>query len=254
MAQGEREARDKIDFNTMLPNMYLLYLGCQVLVCMYDRSYMERFWPQLEAWLSFRRASSDGLGDTPPQQLRCTVTSVCEEADMFTDDLRKRWACSSVADAQVYLAKNWVAVYDPADKKLQLQKLGHLNYMVRHILSAEDASAPSPPPPVTNTAGQGTSASGASSRSDDRGIQDVKMFLAERCEMREADSQHYAKLLVDLGFDTAKRLQLLLKQWPTELKMKPGRLEASSHYINSPRDHNVKTCRDYIGPPGELPN
>ena len=31
MAQGDRDPMDKLDFNTMLPNMFLIYIGCKVL-------------------------------------------------------------------------------------------------------------------------------------------------------------------------------------------------------------------------------
>ena len=46
LAQGERTSKDKIDFATMLPNMYLLYGGTSVLVCAISRQYMERFGTQ----------------------------------------------------------------------------------------------------------------------------------------------------------------------------------------------------------------
>ena len=56
LAQGERTSKDKIDFFTMLPNMYLLYLGTSVLVCIISRQYMERFWTQLVRRLHSRAA------------------------------------------------------------------------------------------------------------------------------------------------------------------------------------------------------
>ena len=141
MAQGDRDAKDKIDFNTMLPSMYLLYLGCKVLVCMYDQSYMRRFWPQLEAWLSFRQGSHAGLVDTPAEELRCKIICVRNEADMFATDLMKRWHKCDVEDAKNLLSNEWVAVFNPTDKLLQLQKIGHLNYMVRRVFADKQAAS-----------------------------------------------------------------------------------------------------------------
>jgi len=56
LAQGERASKDKIDFSTMLPNMYLLYLGTSVLVCVISQEYMKRFWTQLVRRLHSRAA------------------------------------------------------------------------------------------------------------------------------------------------------------------------------------------------------
>ena len=48
LPQGEdRTAAQKVEFQRMLPNINLLYLGCRVLVLM-DRTYMSRFWTSFE--------------------------------------------------------------------------------------------------------------------------------------------------------------------------------------------------------------
>ena len=43
MPQGERTPAEKVDFQHMLSNINLLYLGCHVLVLL-DLSYLSRFW------------------------------------------------------------------------------------------------------------------------------------------------------------------------------------------------------------------
>ena len=70
LAQGERTSKDKIDFFTMLPNMYLLYLGTSVLVCIISRQYMERFWTQL-----VRRLHSRAAPQTRPPRSPSASTS-----------------------------------------------------------------------------------------------------------------------------------------------------------------------------------
>ena len=70
LAQGERTSKDKIDFFTMLPNMYLLYLGTSVLVCIISRQYMERFWTQL-----VRRLHSRAAPQTRPARSPSASTS-----------------------------------------------------------------------------------------------------------------------------------------------------------------------------------
>ena len=43
MPQGERTPAEKVNFQHMLSNINLLYLGCHVLVLL-DLSYLSRFW------------------------------------------------------------------------------------------------------------------------------------------------------------------------------------------------------------------
>ena len=59
-AQGDRTPADKADFQLMLPNINILFLGTLVLILM-DLFYLERFWTQFEAWLSFLLATASGL-------------------------------------------------------------------------------------------------------------------------------------------------------------------------------------------------
>ena len=87
LPQGERNSKEKIDFFTQLPNMYLLYLGTSVLVCVVNREYMERFWTQLEAWYSLRQGKKEGLVSTPKEKRRCTIKCVNERDEMFKDDI-----------------------------------------------------------------------------------------------------------------------------------------------------------------------
>jgi hypothetical protein len=73
MPQGEnKNERDSAEFKEMLPNINLLYLTCSVLILM-DRSYMNRFWTQFEAYLSMRAITSDGLTNAQDPKARVTM-------------------------------------------------------------------------------------------------------------------------------------------------------------------------------------
>ena len=55
-----RSPNDDRDFKRMLKNCNMLYLGMKVLIIM-DGSYLSRFWTQFESWLSYQKATSEGL-------------------------------------------------------------------------------------------------------------------------------------------------------------------------------------------------
>ena len=158
--QEVRSPKDKIEFATILPNMFLLYLGCSVLVVMFDDTYMQRFWPQLEAWQSCMQGSALGLRATPKDQLRCTVVCVQKAPAMFQDDLFDRWLSRNVAEASERLGKDYIQVFKKSDKELQLQKLDHLDYLVRRAYSDEAEATPRAPEQQPAGAQGGSGSSG----------------------------------------------------------------------------------------------
>jgi len=165
LAQGkEQSPRDKAEFRTMLPNINLLYLGCSVLALMFDKTYMERFWPQLEAWLAFMRASKRGLVSTPEEQLRCVIECLGDTPIWFANALKDRWLHCDAARAHRVLSEPWVEVTNQSDKEVQLYKISHLDFMVRrHLANKARALAPKPSSPAIATppkpAGGGASSS-----------------------------------------------------------------------------------------------
>ncbi|KOO34185.1 RNA helicase [Chrysochromulina tobinii] len=73
MPQGQKKTeRESAEFKEMLPNINLLYLTCSVLILM-DRSYMNRFWTQFEAYLSMRAITSEGLTNALDPKARVTI-------------------------------------------------------------------------------------------------------------------------------------------------------------------------------------
>ena len=141
LAQGsERTPREKADFKMTLPNINLLYLGASVLVVMFDKTYMERFWPQFEAWLAFMRGDKKGLLSTPEEKLRCTVVCLRETPVWYASALKDRWLHCDSTKAHRLLAEPWVAVTNESDKNVQLAKIWHIDYMARRQMCKLDAA------------------------------------------------------------------------------------------------------------------
>ena len=56
LPQGRRTKADKVRFRHQLLHVNQLYLGTKVLILL-DVSFLSRFWPQFEAWLSYQTVS-----------------------------------------------------------------------------------------------------------------------------------------------------------------------------------------------------
>ena len=140
MPQGARNESEDIEFGVMLPNVNLLYLGCSVLIlsaprdscsrhtcCAHaflltsfarllliatstcfdavDRSYMNRFWTQFEAYLSMRRISADGLVDVnDTTNGRAAIRLLHATPGGFRTALVQEWAFKTPEEAHAILA------------------------------------------------------------------------------------------------------------------------------------------------------
>ena len=66
---------EKAEFQKMLPNINIIYLGAKVVIFL-DETYLNRFWTGFEAWISYRRASVEGLTDCDLADLRVDVACI----------------------------------------------------------------------------------------------------------------------------------------------------------------------------------
>jgi len=145
LPQGQdRTPKEKAEFQVTLPNINLLYLGTSVLVIMFDRTYMERFWPQFEAWLSFMSGDETGIVSTPNGQLRCSIECLGDTPVWYKNALTDRWSKRSTAAAHKELSESWVQVTNQSDKEVQLNKVSHLDFMVRHHFRSQKQAAQAP--------------------------------------------------------------------------------------------------------------
>ena len=117
---------------------------------------MERFWPQLEAWLAFMRASPTGLVSTPEDALRCTIECLRDTPVWYRNALKDRWLRRNSASAHSELSQDWVQVTNKSDKEVQLYKISHLDFMVRRQMNAQQqAAAPSSVAPAVGSSSSG---------------------------------------------------------------------------------------------------
>ena len=130
-------------------------------------SYMERFWPQLEAWLAFMRASPTGLVSTPEEELRCTIECLRDTPVWYRNSLKDRWLRRNAAAAHRELSQDWVRVTNKSDKEVQLYKIGHLDFMVRRHMNQRQPAAPSAVPPAVGSSGAGGGGGGGGGFIDD---------------------------------------------------------------------------------------
>ena len=118
----------------MLPNINFLYLGTSVLILMFDRTYMERFWPLLEAWLSCMKGSERGLVSADDEALRCTIQCIDGLSESNAFDLKNRYRGCDATAVHRMLSANWVTVTNQSDKEVQLFKIRLLDFMARRTM------------------------------------------------------------------------------------------------------------------------
>ena len=149
---AERTPSEIRQFELMLGNVNLLYLGMSVLVLM-DRSYLSRFWTQFEAWLGLQDVTSKGL--TPPaaeattrplkgshhEQIsrRMHVCMVHGAPETLAQALYKDWSDKSPEQARKLLMAPDVSVTNLKDKTKQLKKLEALDLLVRRLSGVSEA-------------------------------------------------------------------------------------------------------------------
>jgi len=140
MPQGRNKTpSESAEFKEMLPNINLLYLTCSVLILM-DRSYMNRFWTQFEAYLSMRAITSDGLTNARDPQARVTIMTLHGLPALQGNVLLLEWSNKTPEEAHAILAGQDVIVTNQSDKDIQLAKLKVLNERLRLPLMASDCS------------------------------------------------------------------------------------------------------------------
>lgn len=96
-----------------------------MLILMFDQTYMERFWPQLESWLACSSGSlNEGLTPTPPQKLRCAIDCLRGTPEWYSHALVNRWGSSNSHRATETLMQPWVRVTNQSDKEIQYSEAG----------------------------------------------------------------------------------------------------------------------------------
>jgi len=135
LPQGQRTAIETDEFAVGLHNANLLYLFCSVLI-IFDLRYVQRFWPQFEAFLSMRTVTEKGLSPTEEPKLRCHVRCINAAADaseQYKRALLDTWLPKQAVDAHKFLKNDDIAVTNASDKDIQLGKLMQLDEFSRKV-------------------------------------------------------------------------------------------------------------------------
>lgn len=147
MPQGDdvesRTELEKVEFDVMLSNVNLLYLGCAVIILL-DLSYLSRFWTQFEAYLSLRNVSVHGLINAPIAERRLTIVCIHNAPLLFKEALLTMWGHKDVVQAHDTLSKPDVTVTNQRDKKEQLAKLLAFNDFARRVFCSSQTKLTTP--------------------------------------------------------------------------------------------------------------
>jgi len=140
LPQGKEKTVVEQDFfSQSLKAVNLVYLALNVIIVL-DSTYLARFWPQFEAFLSFQQVDSSGLKPLPANLSRnailCTglAAQSTESVKRLSEELESRWRQVSVTRAIDNLSKGDVLVTNRRDKDIQLQKLKELqDHLVQSV-------------------------------------------------------------------------------------------------------------------------
>ena len=133
MPQGKRTDEEKAEFEMMLPNINLLYLGATVLVLM-DLSYLSRFWTQFEAWCSMQKCTTDGLVSAPEAERRAVIKCIHNAPPRERETLAEMWGHVTAQKAYETLSSPDVTVTNAKDKEMQLPKILKLDENVKEAM------------------------------------------------------------------------------------------------------------------------
>ncbi|CAK0826425.1 unnamed protein product [Prorocentrum cordatum] len=135
--EGQREITvdEKAEFDLMLSEVNMLYLGCRVVILL-DMTYLSRFWTLYEAWLSQMKPTSTGLKPALISDAsRCDVVPIMGANDAFRSALLSTIAnqMSSASLAAKYLRNDDILVTNASDKEKQLDRVSGLDYRVIQV-------------------------------------------------------------------------------------------------------------------------
>ncbi|CAK0899093.1 unnamed protein product, partial [Prorocentrum cordatum] len=135
--RGQREITvdEKAEFDLMLSEVNMLYLGCRVVILL-DMTYLSRFWTLYEAWLSQMKPTSTGLKPALISDAsRCDVVPIMGANDAFRSALLSTIAnqMPSASLAAKYLRNDDISVTNASDKEKQLDRVSGLDYRVIQV-------------------------------------------------------------------------------------------------------------------------
>lgn len=127
-------------FQDGLRQSAMVYMSSNVLI-MLEASYIDRFWPQFECFLSFQVATVRGLDPGSKFDARycrhhflSASESTRDKVEEWISTLTERWALRNVTDAVHLFADPDNCVTNGKDKVVQLAKLLELQDLVASLV------------------------------------------------------------------------------------------------------------------------
>jgi hypothetical protein len=136
---GGRTDEEEKEFSLILENILpFIFLGCTVIV-LYERIYNQRFWPNVECWISTKMPTEDGLAPASEDRLRMQVHGI-NSADGHDKASRMyllgTWHNADAPEAIQALARNDILVTNARDKEVNLKVVASLDQKIRshHVM------------------------------------------------------------------------------------------------------------------------
>jgi vacuolar protein 8 len=169
--QKERTPAEELVFKRTLRFVAQLFLGSRVLI-LCDLTYMTRFWPLLEAWISMQTATVEGLVPAPREKWRCDIVPIHLASSVTASELETLVAGKSLDQIYAMLDSPDIQVTNQKDKGMQLAKLlaldSQVRLVVRKMAPPRLTLAGGAPRPSGGGAGVGTGAHAPAPSKDER--------------------------------------------------------------------------------------
>jgi len=137
---GGRTTAEDEEFSLILENILpFIFLGCTVIV-LYERIYNQRFWPNVECWISTKMPTESGLVPASEDKLRMRVYGIDSATGNDTANtayLLGSWLHSDAQKAILTLSHKDILVTNAKDKEINLKVVGSLDDRIRsrHVIS-----------------------------------------------------------------------------------------------------------------------
>jgi len=133
---GGRSDEEVIEFKKILENILpFIFLGCTVIV-MYERIYNQRFWPQVESWISTKMPTRHGLVPATRDRMRVRVhgiRSASGEDEVNQAYVEGVWHAVSAQEAIRKLSEEDILVTNAKDKLINLKVVASLDEQIQLV-------------------------------------------------------------------------------------------------------------------------
>lgn len=131
---GGRTDEEEAEFRTILENILpFVFLGCRVIV-LYERIYNQRFWPNVECWISTKMPTDHGLVPASEDRLRVQVYGIHSATGKDRANraqVLEYWHALDTHEAIAALSYNDILVTNEKDKEIHMKVLASLDDEIR---------------------------------------------------------------------------------------------------------------------------